>query len=33
MECEDGNDSEIDGMEVCNLQGWLIPEEKVKEFE
>ena len=32
LECEDGNDSEVNGIEVCDLQGWLIPESKVDEF-
>ena len=33
LECEDGNDSQIDGLDVCDLQGWLIPEDRVDEFE
>lgn len=32
LECEDGNDAEIDGMSVSDLQGWLIPQDKVEEF-
>ena len=33
LDCEDGNDSTIDGIEVCDLQGWLLPKERADEFE
>ena len=25
LDCEDGNDSVIDGVKVCDLFGWFIP--------
>lgn len=33
LDCEEGNDGNVDGVEVCNLSGWLIPNEQVNEFE
>lgn len=33
LDCEDGNDAIIDGIEVCDLAGWLIPVAQANEFE
>ena len=33
LDCEDGNDGVVEGLEVCNLSGWLIPKDKANEFE
>ncbi|MCI5874063.1 MAG: hypothetical protein PUJ55_00385 [Clostridiales bacterium] len=33
LDCEEGHDGSVDGMEVCNLSGWLIPTDKANEFE
>lgn len=33
LDCEDGNDRVVDGMEVCDLCGWLLPNSKADEFE
>lgn len=33
LECEDGNDASFDDMDVSELTGWLVPEEKALEFE
>lgn len=33
LDCEEGHDGSVNGMEVCNLSGWLIPAEKANEFE
>jgi hypothetical protein len=32
-ESEDGHDSYFDGMEISDLQGWLIPQNLSKDFE
>ncbi len=33
LECEDGNDASFDDMDVSELTGWLVPEDKALEFE
>lgn len=33
LDCEEGNDGIVNGIEVCNLSGWLIPAEKSNDFE
>ncbi|MBO5371969.1 MAG: hypothetical protein J6A75_04515 [Lachnospiraceae bacterium] len=33
LDCEEGNDGNVNGIETCNLSGWLIPVEKSKDFE
>lgn len=33
LECEDGNEGKVNGMEVCDLQGWLIPRDRVDAFQ
>lgn len=33
LECEDGNEGRVDGMVVCDLQGWLVPNDKAEVFE
>ena len=33
LDCEEGHDGSVNGMEVCNLSGWLIPADKAHEFE
>ncbi len=33
VECEDGNEGRVDGMVVCDLQGWLVPNDKAEVFE
>lgn len=33
LDCEEGHDGSVNGMEVCNLSGWLIPADKANEFE
>ena len=32
LECEDGHEKTTDDMEMCNLQGWLIPAEAIQRF-
>lgn len=33
LECEDGNSADVNDMDVCDLQGWLIPKDNVEQFE
>ena len=33
LECEDGRDAVLEGIEVCDLQGWLVPEDEADKFE
>lgn len=33
LDCEEGHDGNVNGMEICNLSGWLIPSDKANEFE
>lgn len=33
LDCGEGGDSRADGMEVCDLSGWLIPADRAEEFE
>lgn len=33
LDCEEGNGGIVDGLEVCNLSGWLIPNNQADEFE
>ena len=33
LECEDGHDASFDDMDVAELTGWLVPQEKAEEFE
>ncbi len=33
LECEDGHDASFEDMDVAELTGWLVPEDKASEFE
>lgn len=33
LDCEEGNDGNVCGVEVCNLSGWLLPDSKASDFE
>ena len=33
LDCEEGCDGNVDGIETCNLSGWLIPIALSKDFE
>lgn len=33
LDCEEGHDGTVNGIEACNLSGWLVPKDKASEFE
>ena len=32
LECEDGHEKETEELEMCDLQGWLVPSIKIGDF-